>query len=86
VVPEAEEGSSYGMPALRFAGRPLLGFTVSKQHLSLHPFSPEVVAAMTDELAGFSLSKGTIRFTPDTPLPEQVIEHMLRLRIAEISA
>lgn len=40
---------------------------------------------MADDLAGFSLSKGTIRFTPDTPVPEVVIERMVRLRLAEIT-
>src|SRR5918994_7071792 len=74
VAPEASQGKSYGMPALRFAGKPLLGFTASKQHLSIHPFSPEVVAAVADDLAGFSLSKGTIRVTTDRTLPERGLE------------
>jgi uncharacterized protein YdhG (YjbR/CyaY superfamily) len=85
VASDATQGTSYGMPALRVAGKPLLGFRVSNQHLSLHPFSPEVVAAVAEELAGFSLSKGTIRFTPETPVPEPVIERLIRLRLAEIT-
>lgn len=85
VTPDASQGMSYGMPALRVAGKPLLGFHVTKQHLSLHPFSPEVVAAVADDLAGFSLSKGTIRFTPETPVPEPVLERVVRLRLAEIT-
>jgi uncharacterized protein YdhG (YjbR/CyaY superfamily) len=85
LAPEASQGKSYGMPALRVAGKPLLGFHVSRQHLSLHPFSPAVVAAVADELRGFSLSKGTIRFTPETPVPELVIERVVRLRLAEIT-
>jgi uncharacterized protein YdhG (YjbR/CyaY superfamily) len=85
VAPDASQGTSYGMPALRVAGKPLLGFHVSKQHLSLYPFSPDVVAAVADDLAGFSLSKGTIRFTPETPVPEPVLERVVRLRRAEIT-
>lgn len=84
VARDANQGTSYGMPALRVAGKPLLGFNVTRQHVSLHPFSPAVVAAVADDLAGFSLSKGTIRFTPDTPVPEAVIERMVRLRLTEI--
>jgi hypothetical protein len=30
VVPEAEEGTSYGMAALRYRGRPLIDATLSK--------------------------------------------------------
>jgi uncharacterized protein YdhG (YjbR/CyaY superfamily) len=85
VAPDASQGKSYGMPAFRIAGRPLLGFTISSRHLSVHPFSPDVVAAVAADLEGFSLSKGTIRFTPETPLPEPVIEHLVRLRLAEIT-
>lgn len=83
-APEAERGTSYGMPALRYAGKPLLGFTVSKEHMSLHPFSPAVVTGVADDLKGFSLSKGTIRFTPEQPVPDAVVREMVRLRIAEI--
>jgi uncharacterized protein YdhG (YjbR/CyaY superfamily) len=43
------------------------------------------VEAVAEELAGFSLSKGTIRFTPETPVPEPVIERLIRLRLAEIT-
>jgi uncharacterized protein YdhG (YjbR/CyaY superfamily) len=85
VAPDASQGKSYGMPALRVAGKPLLGFHVTRQHLSLHPFSPAVVTAVADDLAGFSLSKGTIRFTPETPVPEPVLERVVRLRLAEIT-
>jgi uncharacterized protein YdhG (YjbR/CyaY superfamily) len=85
VAPDASQGRSYGIPALRVAGKPLLGFQVSREHLSLHPFSPAVVAAVADDLAGFSLSKGTIRFTPETPVPEPVLERLVRLRLAEIT-
>jgi uncharacterized protein YdhG (YjbR/CyaY superfamily) len=85
VAPDASQGKSYGMPALRVAGKPLLGFNVGRQHLSLHPFSADVVAAVADDLVGFSLSKGTIRFTPETPVPEPIIERMVRLRLAEIT-
>ena len=40
VVPGAEEGRSYGVPAFLVGGRPLLGFSAAKAHLSLVPFSP----------------------------------------------
>ncbi|MFX1818541.1 DUF1801 domain-containing protein [Pseudarthrobacter sp. CC4] len=84
VVPEADEGRSYGMPALKVDGKPLIGVVAAAKHLSIFPFSPEVVDAVAAKLAGFSLSKGTVRFTPDHPVPEEVVEEMVRLRLAEI--
>lgn len=84
VVPEADQGRSYGMPALKVDGKPLIGVVAAAKHLSIFPFSPEVVDAVAPKLAGFSLSKGTVRFTPDHPVPEEVVEEMVRLRLAEI--
>ncbi len=84
VVPDAEEGTSYGMPALRLAGRPLIGITAAAKHLSVFPFSPAVVEAVAPDLAGFALSKGTIRFSVERPLPDDVVERVVRLRRAEL--
>ena len=84
VVPEAEEGVSYGAPAFRYAGRPLLGFRAAKKHLSVFPFSPAAIEAVKDRLVGFDLSKGTIRFSPDDPMPEDVLADLVRARKQEI--
>jgi uncharacterized protein YdhG (YjbR/CyaY superfamily) len=84
VVPEAEEGISYGMPAFLYAGRPLLGFRAAKRHLSVFPFSPAAIEAVKDRLEGFDLSKGTIRFSPDSPVPEDLLADLVRARKQEI--
>jgi uncharacterized protein YdhG (YjbR/CyaY superfamily) len=83
-VPEAEEATSYGMPAFKYKKRPLLGFRAGKNHLSVFPFSPEAINAAGDTLAGFELAKGTVRFTPDKPVPEAALEQLLRHRLLEI--
>jgi uncharacterized protein YdhG (YjbR/CyaY superfamily) len=85
VAPEAEEGVSYGMPAFLYAGRPLLGFRAAKQHLSVFPFSPAAIEAVKDRLEGFDLSKGTIRFSPDRPVPDDVLADLIRARQQEIT-
>jgi uncharacterized protein YdhG (YjbR/CyaY superfamily) len=85
IAPEAEEGVSYGMPAFICEGRPLLGFKAAKQHLSVFPFSPAAIASVKDRLEGFALSKGTIRFTPEKPVPEKVLADVVRARQQEIT-
>ena len=84
-VPGAEEATSYGMPAFKVKGKPLLAFTVSQRHLSLHPFSPSVIETVKDGLGGFELSKGTIRFTLDNPIPDDVLRRIIGARLKEIS-
>jgi uncharacterized protein YdhG (YjbR/CyaY superfamily) len=86
VAPEAEEGVSYDMPAFRYAGRPLLGVRAAKKHLSVFPFSPAAIEAVRDRLVGFNLSKGTIRFSPDSPVPDDVLADVVRVRKQEIEA
>lgn len=83
-VPEAEQGKSYGMAALKFMGKPLLGFAAAKRHLSIFPFSPHVIDAVRDRLPGFELSKGTIRFTSERPVPDDVVREVVFLRAEEI--
>lgn len=79
-----DEGTSYGMAALRYKQKPLLGFRAARGHLSIFPFSSEVVDAVSDRLAGFELSKGTIRFSVESPVPEAVVRDVVRLRVREI--
>jgi uncharacterized protein YdhG (YjbR/CyaY superfamily) len=83
-APDAEQGTSYGMPALVYRGRPLIGFAAAKAHLSIFPFSPDVVEGVKARLDGYSLSKGTIRFTTETPLPDDVVTDVVALRRDEI--
>jgi uncharacterized protein YdhG (YjbR/CyaY superfamily) len=85
-VPTAEESVSYGMPAFKYNGRPLLGFRAAKDHLSLFPFSPAAVDNARKELAGFDLSKGTVRFSADQPVPDSAVEQLLAQRMREIEA
>jgi uncharacterized protein YdhG (YjbR/CyaY superfamily) len=84
VAPDATEGMSYGMPALKLDGKPLVAAVATAKHLSIFPFSSAVVEAVADRLAGYSLSKGTIRFTAGHPVPDDVLADIVRLRLAEI--
>jgi uncharacterized protein YdhG (YjbR/CyaY superfamily) len=45
-----------------------------------------VVADVAPEaLEGFDLSKGTIRFTPEQPVPEDVLTDVIRARMQELA-
>ncbi|MBM7503378.1 iron chaperone [Agromyces aurantiacus] len=86
LVPDAVEGVSYGMPALRYRERPLLAVMQAKGHIGLYPFSPAVVSAVSEALDGYSWSKGTIRFTAERPLPDGLVDRIVALRRDEIDA
>ena len=84
IVPEAEEVISYGMPGFKYKGKYLVGFSAFKDHLSLFPTNGPI-ETLKDKLAGFTLAKGTIQFTPEHPIPEALIKEILLVRVAAIS-
>ncbi len=83
-VPGLEECISYQMPGFRFDGKVIVWFGAAKNHCSFFPGS--VIEELADELAGFSTSKGTVRFQPDHPLPAGLVKKLVRARIARIPA
>lgn len=85
-APDAVEGISYGLPAFRYRGRPLVSYNASKSHCAFFPMSPAVLDRHRDELAGFDLAKGTIRFSPDRPIPAEIVSAIVRERMAETDA
>ena len=84
VIPEAEEGLSYGVPAFRIGGKPIAGFSAAKHHLSYLPHSGDILASLTPEqLHGFAASKGALKMPLDTPLPAELVRTLIEHRRAE---
>ena len=83
-VPAAEEGISYQIPTYRLNGVPVIYFAGWKEHYSLYPASDDLVAVLKDELAGYEISKGTIRFPLSEPVPEDLIERIVRFRAEKL--
>jgi uncharacterized protein YdhG (YjbR/CyaY superfamily) len=86
LVPSAETGTSYGMPALRYRERPLVSVVATKAGYSVFPFSATVVEIVLRELEGFDSTKGGIRFTEAQPLPMAAFDRLVEERVAEIDA
>jgi uncharacterized protein YdhG (YjbR/CyaY superfamily) len=85
-VPEAQEVIGYGMPGYKLKGKPLLYFAGFKQHYSLFAASGTFFASLEEELRDYEQRKGTIHFSLDKPVPEQLIRQIAKLRAAGISA
>ena len=80
IVPEAEQCISYGMPAFRLDGKVVAGFAAFKHHLSYFPHSGSVLPELTDDLAGYTASKGTLKFAVDKPLPKALVKKLIAVR------
>ena len=79
--PEATEDISYGIPTFKYKG-PLLWFAAFSNHCSLFP-TASVIEAFKNELKGFSMSKGTIHFPTDKPLPTALVKKLVKARVTQ---
>ena len=83
VVPSAEECISYGIPAFRLNRRVLVFFGAWANHCAFYPGSAATLKSFRNELGNFQTSRGTIRFSPDKPLPVALVKKLVKTRIAE---
>ena len=83
LVPGAEEVISYGIPTLKYKGTYVIYFAAFKDHMSVFP-GGEITAALKERLEGYELHKGTVQFTEDKVLPDEVIEFIVKSRLQTI--
>jgi uncharacterized protein YdhG (YjbR/CyaY superfamily) len=80
VVPNAEESISYGMPAYKLNGKPLVYFAAFKNHIGFYA-TPSGHAAFEKELAKYKQGKGSVQFPIDKPLPLTLIAKIVNYRV-----
>ena len=83
IIPEAEEGISYGAPAFKVRGKTVAGFAAFRNHLSYLPHSGSVFLELRDELGSYSNSSGALRFRVDEALPRKLVEELIAVRLRQ---
>ncbi len=81
----AEECISYDIPGYRLGSRLLVSFGAAKNHCAFYP-GAHPIRVHRKALKGYDLSKGTIRFPADKPLPTGLVKKLVKTRIGECSA
>ena len=84
IVPEAEEVISYRVPAFRLRGKIVAGFAAFKDHLSYLPFSGSVLSQFAGELGDYAMTKSSLHFPIDRPLPKPLVRKLISVRMAEV--
>ena len=82
LLPDAEQALSYGVPT--FKGKGVAGFASFKKHCGYLPMSGSVTAALAEQLEGYSVTKGSVQFPIDQPLPESLIRVLVEARLGEL--
>ena len=82
-IPEAEQVISYKIPAFRVGGSTVAGFAAFNDHLAYLPFSGSVLSDLADELEGYKMTKSSLHFPIDKPLPKKLVKRLISVRLAE---
>lgn len=83
-VPEAEETIKYGIPTYVLHGN-LVSFAAYKQHIGVYPI-PAGDAGFQAALDPYHTMKSTARFPHDAAVPYDLIERLVKFRLAEQQA
>jgi uncharacterized protein YdhG (YjbR/CyaY superfamily) len=82
---DATEAISYGMPSFQYKGG-LVAYAAFKNHCSFFPMGSSAVEEFAEELKGYRVSKGTIHFAIDKPLPASLVKRMVKACVARNEA
>jgi uncharacterized protein YdhG (YjbR/CyaY superfamily) len=80
-APDAVEKISYQIPTFYLKGN-LVHFAGFKHHLGFYP-TPSGIGKFKNELSAYEITKGTIRFPLDKPIPFDLISKIVRFRVLE---
>ncbi len=78
----AVESISYGMPAYKLNGKPLVYFGAYKKHIGFYP-TPSGTAKFKKELSKYKSGKGSAQFQLDEPMPFSLIKKIVLFRVKE---
>ena len=84
LAPQATETIGYGMPGFKLDGRGLVWFAAWKSHCSIYPLTDSFLEAEAEALRPYRRTKGSVHFTPDAPLPDDLVERLVLARVADI--
>jgi uncharacterized protein YdhG (YjbR/CyaY superfamily) len=82
IVPDAKEKISYQIPCFELNGRNLIHFAGWNRHISMYPVSAGD-EAFEKKIARYVAGKGTLKFPLDEPIPLELIEEVVRFRLAD---
>jgi uncharacterized protein YdhG (YjbR/CyaY superfamily) len=83
ILPEADQGISYGVPASKSAARRSPGSPRSRTTSVTCRIAGSVFPQLGDELQGYSTSSGALRFGVDEPLPAPLVEKLIAVRLRQ---
>jgi uncharacterized protein YdhG (YjbR/CyaY superfamily) len=82
LVPDATEDISYAMPAFKYEGKGLVAIIANSHFMSLYPFA--AVKRLGVDLSGYQCTDGSVHFTTDRPLSDELLQQIVVARLKQI--
>lgn len=80
-APKAKEAISYKIPTFKLNGN-LVHFAAYKKHIGFYP-TPSGIEAFKIELSPYEVSKGSVKFPLDKPIPYELVKKIVEFRVKE---
>ena len=84
--PLLEVKLAWNVPQIHFKGKYVFGMSAAKGHLSLAPWSQEVMAAFADRLSGYTVKANLFTIPVDWEVDEELLHDMVTMRLAELES
>lgn len=85
LLPGATEVVGWGMPCLAVDGDKLLCYQGFKRHNGIFPMDGSTIAGFHEKYPTYEVTKGSIHFAADAPMPPAHLRTLVGLRIAALN-
>lgn len=73
---------NYGIPTFKLNGN-LVHFGGFKNHVGFYP-TPSAIDEFEEDLSPYEISKGTVKFDLDKPIPLELVRRIVQFRVNEV--
>jgi uncharacterized protein YdhG (YjbR/CyaY superfamily) len=85
LLPEGEEGMSYGMPVIKLKGKAIAGYAIANNHVGYYPHSSLVLDKVPGLMGNYRMTKGALQIPSGDQLPLGLVAQLVSVRIAQLS-
>jgi uncharacterized protein YdhG (YjbR/CyaY superfamily) len=85
LIPEGEEGMSYGMPVVKLHGKAIAGYAIAKNHVGYYPHSSLVISKVPGLQERYKTTKGAVQIPSGELLPIEILTQLVSIRLEQLA-
>ena len=84
LLPEGEEGMSYGMPVIKLKGKAIAGYAIAKNHVGYYPHSSLVLDKVPGLKGNYKMTKGALQIPSGGLFPAELLARLVSVRLEQL--